>query len=56
MLGNEKVEINRKKGYDNLAEMEIDDAITEEQPTKFVLEVTTGRFFFVFFFSIFFIA
>lgn len=42
VLGNEKLEINRKKGYDNLAEVPIDDAIAEEQPTKFVLEVTTG--------------
>lgn len=36
--------ISRKKGYETLAEIPIDDSIAEEQPTKFVLEITTGEF------------
>lgn len=43
MLGNEKVVISRKRGYEELVEIKNDDSIAEDQPTKFVIEITTGK-------------
>lgn len=43
VLGDEFVEISRKRGYDTLLQIPADDFLAENQPTKFVLEVTTGK-------------
>lgn len=43
MLGDEFIEINRKMGYEELHKSNADDILAENQPTKFVLEVTKGR-------------
>lgn len=40
--GNTKVIIRRKQGYEELTTVEADDIIAEDQPTKFVIEITTG--------------
>lgn len=42
-VGNTKIIIRRKRGYETLVEVDIDDAIDENVPTKFVLEVTNGK-------------
>lgn len=42
VLGDEFIEISRKRGYETLLQIRADDILAEDQPTKFVLEVTTG--------------
>lgn len=43
VLGDEFIEINRKMGYEELHKSNADDIVAENQPTKFVLEVTNGN-------------
>lgn len=40
--GNTRLIIRRKRGYEDLADVTIDDALAVDQPTKFVIEITTG--------------
>ena len=42
--GNSKLKIRRKRGYEDLLNIDYSDAIAEDQPTKFVIEITNGMF------------
>lgn len=41
--GNSKLKIRRKRGYEELLTLDYSDAIAEDQPTKFVIEITNGK-------------
>lgn len=40
--GNTRLYIRRKRDYETLLNVSVDDAIAENQPTEFVIEITTG--------------
>lgn len=41
--GNTRVIIRRKRGYEDMTDVTVDDPLAVDQPTKFVIEITTGE-------------
>lgn len=41
--GNTRIIIRRKRGYEDMTDVTVDDPLATDQPTKFVIEITTGK-------------